>query len=154
MNKKEILLELQNITQPITTGLVVFDEGCEFSILTKSAGYECYLGGAFPITGPIKLPKEIHDALIKHLTRVSLTLEGEEDDFNDLVGTIEFYLGTDALKEMVKMNWQAEHAFYVFHNMGWAESAFFTSLDTVYNYFIEYLFLKITLLSKRPFGVI
>lgn len=50
MTRKEMLKQLSELPHPITVGLVVVDDGCQFSILTNNEGFACTVGGAFRST--------------------------------------------------------------------------------------------------------
>lgn len=39
MTRKEMLKQLSELPHPITVGLVVFDDGCQFCILTNHEGF-------------------------------------------------------------------------------------------------------------------
>lgn len=67
MNREEMLKQLTELSHPITEGLVISDDNCEFSILTNYKGYSCIVGGAFPIIGPKKLTHAQHRDITKLL---------------------------------------------------------------------------------------
>jgi hypothetical protein len=46
MIRERMLKKLNELPHPIVEDLVVFDDGCEFYILTRQKGFYCLVGGA------------------------------------------------------------------------------------------------------------
>jgi len=142
MRKQEILDQLQQLRYPIIADIVIFDEGCEFCILTQQKGFRCLVGGAFPIIGPNRLTKREHGKLRELLTgqekkgneAVKNSIDKDSDSLWEIVGI----LGYDALNEMFSINWPPNKRFYVFHDMGRDESAFFPSLWKAFKHLVAY----------------
>lgn len=139
MVRQEIISKFYRLRYPIVTNIVVFDDGCEFCVLAQNKGFRCFVGGAFPIIGPNILSAKMHEELRKLLkNKYGDETENknfyEEDSLWEIVGT----LGEDALKEMFDVSWPPSKAFYVYHDMGRGESAFFPSLYKAYRHLIAY----------------
>jgi hypothetical protein len=142
MERQKMLDLLKGLPGPITDAIVVYDDGCEFRILTNSTGYECNVGGAFPIVGPIKFPVAIYNDL-RHLI-VEQALMDEQSNAQEpetpnhqALMSISELLGEDALNNLFAKDWGPEKEFYVYHDMGLEESASFTSLQDAYNFFLS-----------------
>ena len=145
MTKREALKQLSGLPHPIINGLVVFDDGCEFYILTHQKGFACLVGGAFPINGPLKLsPAQYMDFSRVFSLHGGDSLEEaiSEHIYNEIRRDFLIHLlkviGEDAIKEILRINWPLGKAFYVFHDMGRSESAMFPSLKAAYEYFLSY----------------
>ena len=81
MNREEMLKQLIELSNPITEGLVISDDNCEFSILTNQKGYSCLVGGVFPIIGPKKITHAQHRDVTKLLAlRKNESLEETIDE--------------------------------------------------------------------------
>jgi len=145
LNREEMLKQLTELSHPITEGLVISGGICEFSILTNQKGYSCLVGGAFPIIGPKKITHAQHRDITKLLAlRKNESLEETIDEnihgearkgfLLNLCDT----LGTDAIEEIIRIDWPPNKSFYIFHDMGRGESAMFASLKSAYEYFLSY----------------
>jgi hypothetical protein len=145
MTKKEMLKQLSELPHPITVGLVVFDDGCQFYILTNNEGFACTVGGAFPINGPFKLSPALRRDLM-HVMSIQDSDSLEEvieehisdESRRDTIFEVLRIIGDDAAGQLFQLNWPAARSFYVFHDMGRGESAVFTSLKAAYGYFLDY----------------
>lgn len=133
MTRQEMLNQLHELPYPIIEEIVVFNDGCEFCILTQREGFRCLVGGVFPILGPIKLSLNKYNKISELLTK-----QDRESDEDEFLWEIKRLLGADALTEMLRENWPPNKEFYVFHDMGRGESAFFPSLLKAYEHFITY----------------
>ena len=145
MKREEMLNELKTLPHPITIDLVVFDDGCQFDILTSTEAFTCVVGGAFPINGPFRLSATIHQNLMRMLslqTSDSLDEVIEDhitnDSIRDTLLNLVFVIGENSAKELLRLNWSAARSFYVFNDMGSQESALFPSLRAAYDYFVDY----------------
>lgn len=145
MTKEEMLKKLRELPHPITEDLVVFDDGCEFYILTRQKGYACTVGGAFPINGPLRLSAAQHSGFSHMLSlQGSDSLEEAIDEHvhNEIKRSSLLNLlskaGEAAIKEAFRVKLPAGKYFYVFHDMGRKESAMFPTLKSAYEYFLTY----------------
>ena len=145
MNRQEMLEQLSKLPHPITEGLTVSDEGCEFSILTKQQGFFCFVGGRFPLNGPLKLSRAQHADLLRVKSlRADESLEEAIDEHirsekrKEYLLDLLFKSGEDAVEEVLTINWPPEKYFYVFQDMGRGEAAVFPSLESAYAHFLRY----------------
>lgn len=146
MDRKRILKQLGELPHPITVGLTVFDDGCEFFILTSREGFDCTVGGAFPVNGPFKLSPTLHKDLMRVLSLQTAAygldelIEEHVTDASKRDALLEALavIGEDAAKELFHLKLPATRSFYVFHNMGCGESALFSSRKAAYKYFLDY----------------
>lgn len=145
MNRQDMLERLSKLPHPITEGLTVFDDGCEFSILTHQKGFSCLVGGRFPLSGPLKLSRAQHaDFMRMKSLQGDDTLEEAIEEHIDnenrkgYLLNLLYKIGEDVVEEVLSINWPPEKHFYVFQDMGRGEAAIFSSLESAYAHFLRY----------------
>lgn len=147
MTKERMIRKLSQLPHPIAEGLVVFDDGCEFFILTPQKGFSVFLvGRGFPIGGTFKLSPaqradflrmmslrgddSLEDAIVEHIHS-----EKRRDYLLGLLNKI----GEDVVEEALSVNWPPEKSFYVFHDVGRERSpVIFPTFESAYEYLLEY----------------
>ncbi|MDD5409999.1 MAG: hypothetical protein PHF31_01065 [Methylobacter sp.] len=106
-----MLKQLSELPHPITEGLVLFDDECEFNTLMRQGVFACTVTGVFPIIGPLKLSPAQHADFIHVLSiQISDSLEDavsehicNENRSNFLIQLLDV-IGEDAVKEILRVN--------------------------------------------------
>jgi hypothetical protein len=144
--RKKMLKQLSKLPHPITVDLVVFDDGCDFHMLTPEKALYYLVYGKFPIHGPFKLSSaQITDFMRLISLKGDNSLDEALENYNcnekrrAYLRDLLYWIGEDVIEEVVSQKWPTEERFYVFQNMASDEApVIFSSLESAYARFLNY----------------
>ena len=149
MYKDNLIKRLVSLPHPIIENVIFVDDYVEFCVLTGQEGFECLVGGAFPILGPITLSSTDKSDFLKVLSDNSFDdLENDMESViqnsihdkqrrSDLI-TLLYILQAGGLETYLSRNPAANKPFYVFNDMGLCNSEIFSSYRSVCHHFFNY----------------
>ena len=142
VTRDELLATLSNLPHPIVTDICVFDETCAFRLLTPTAGYHVIVGGAFPIIGPLTVSASQRQALdiLSAAQKREAHSKGGQADSPDSEGDYDSFPwhGEGSVRDLLDLDPAIGDEYYMFNDMGRAESAVFRSLESAFDHFVNF----------------
>ena len=71
MYRDKLIKPLVLLPHPIIENVIFFDDNVEFCVLTNQEGFECLVGGFFPVFGPVTLSSTDKNDFLKVLSNNS-----------------------------------------------------------------------------------